>query len=92
MKRFVEIHSFTFPDHHAFSLKDVAKIKNEFDEIITSKKAIITTQKDAMRLLDSQIKPLVDDLPIYYVPLTVKFHLPYDEVFAKEINAFIKRF
>lgn len=92
MKRFVEIHSFAFPDHHAFSLKDIAKIKNEFDEIITSKKAVITTQKDAMRLLDPQIKPLVDGLPIYYVPLTVKFHTPYDEVFAKEISAFINRF
>jgi tetraacyldisaccharide 4'-kinase len=92
MEFFVEIHSLAFPDHHAFSSQDVDKIKNEFEEIITSKKAIITTQKDAMRLLDSQIKSLVDDLPIYYVPLTVKFHTPYDELFAKEISAFINSF
>lgn len=90
MEFFVEIHSLAFPDHHSFSSTDVSKIKKEFEGVITSKKAIITTQKDAMRLLDPQVLSLVDDLPIFYVPLTVKFHAPYDEVFAKEIGAFVE--
>lgn len=92
MERFAEIHSLEFPDHHAFIAKDIEKIKMVYNEIITSKKAIITTQKDAMRLLDPEIKLLVDDIPIYYVPLTVKFHAPFDEEFTEGISTFINQF
>ena len=76
-----------FPDHHEFSDKDMEEIRTAFKYIPTSKKAIITTQKDAMRLMSINIA----DLPIFYVPLHVKFHAAYDEVMKREISSFIKK-
>jgi tetraacyldisaccharide 4'-kinase len=44
-----------FPDHHAFSTADVSKIHAEFNKISTSKKLILTTEKDYVRLSDKII-------------------------------------
>lgn len=91
MNQFIEIHNAEYPDHHAFTIQDLAKIKQSYSEIITSKKAIITTQKDAMRLLSPEIKPIIQDLPVFYVPLEVKFHDNSDEVLKTDISNFIQK-
>lgn len=41
---------FKFPDHHAFSQDEIQEIKNEFDQISTEKKLILTTEKDYVRI------------------------------------------
>ncbi len=92
MDQYTEIHSLEYPDHHEFSEQDIAKIKHRYSEIITSKKVIITTQKDAMRLLAPEIKPLIIDIPIFYIPLEVKFHDNYENILKDEIWSFIKSF
>ncbi|MFC2109817.1 tetraacyldisaccharide 4'-kinase [Bacteroidota bacterium] len=39
-----------FPDHYNFSEKDLSKINNEFIKLTSTKKLILTTEKDYMRL------------------------------------------
>lgn len=90
--KFFEIHPMAFPDHHDFMEKDIAKIKKTFHDILTSQKAIITTQKDAMRLMTPEIADFTSDLPLFYVPLQVKFHAPYEYQFQDEVNYFIEGF
>ncbi len=85
--KYYEIHSMVYPDHHEFTEKEIIDVRTTFKDIPTSKKAIITTQKDAMRLMSCNI----DDLPIFYVPLQVKFHAAYDEVMKMEVSSFIKK-
>ena len=92
MDKYSEVYSLAFPDHHAFSERDIVKIKNAFDDIITSNKAIITTQKDAMRLLDPAIKEHFEQFPIYYVPLEVKFHKTYQEIIDQDVRDFVSSF
>ncbi|MEI6348438.1 MAG: tetraacyldisaccharide 4'-kinase [Bacteroidota bacterium] len=92
MNKFTEIHPMAFSDHHTFTEKDIAKIVMTYQELITTNKAIITTQKDAMRLLDPSIRHLTEDIPIYYIPLEVKFHKSYQELFDKEILEFVSSF
>lgn len=87
-----EIRTVEFPDHHEFTPKDIDEIIREFDAIITKQKAIITTQKDAMRLLEPHIKNLIDDLPIFYVPLNVSFHEPYGTQFTEKLKQFINSY
>ncbi|APG65007.1 tetraacyldisaccharide 4'-kinase [Tenacibaculum todarodis] len=41
-----------FPDHHAFSTKDIVGIQNTFNAISSDKKIILTTEKDYVRLED----------------------------------------
>lgn len=63
-----------FADHHAYSLSDLEKIKTTFNEIPGSNKIILTTEKDAMRLLHPSLKETVKQLPIFYLPIEVAIH------------------
>lgn len=59
----------TFDDHHNFSNKDMLLIKERFDRLKGTQKLIITTEKDATRLvhhtaLDQTLKRYVYALPI----------------------------
>lgn len=48
----VKVHHEKFPDHHDFSASDIQQIQGRFDQISASKKLLLTTEKDYMRLLD----------------------------------------
>ena len=63
-----------FSDHHNFKPVDIVKIVNQFKEIISSKKIVITTEKDAMRLKDQRLFPLLEEIPVFYLPIEIKFH------------------
>lgn len=61
-----------FPDHHAYSRKDLAMIASGFESLKASRKIIITTEKDAVRLANNpyfpeHLKPL-----IFYIPIGVE--------------------
>lgn len=55
-----------FPDHHHFSESDINNIKSSFDGISSTKKIILTTEKDATRLSDK-----INNL--YYLPIQTAF-------------------
>ena len=64
---------FIFPDHHKFREKDLRDIITAFDAIDRNDKAIITTEKDAVRL---QEFINFEDLPLssfYYIPIGIHF-------------------
>ena len=63
-----------FSDHHNFQPVDIVRLINQFKEIISSKKILITTEKDAMRLKDERLYPLLEEVPLFYIPIEVKFH------------------
>ncbi len=63
-----------FSDHHDFTLKDVELIKKQFSAIKADNKIILTTEKDYSRLKTSEYKSEISSLPIYYIPIKVKFH------------------
>lgn len=63
-----------FPDHHAFDLKDMSRIRETFDNIANQNKIIVTTEKDAMRLRHPDIDSLTRQLPFFYVPIEIDFH------------------
>lgn len=59
----------TYPDHHPFTVNDMAVIQREFDTFTRPSKAIFTTEKDAVKMADlSEFK----QLPIYFIPISVK--------------------
>ncbi|MDP5093406.1 MAG: tetraacyldisaccharide 4'-kinase [Polaribacter sp.] len=51
----ITFHHLEYPDHHQFSTKDIEQINLQFDAIQNSKKIILTTEKDYVRL-SSDIK------------------------------------
>ena len=61
-----------YKDHHPYSIKDVEKIVEVWEQVKSSKKLILTTEKDAVRL--QEYKELLQDVSICYLPLKVRFH------------------
>lgn len=62
-----------FPDHHRYTVADMQQIISRFDDISHPSKLIVTTEKDAQRLREPSLLPLLEDLPIYLVPITIRF-------------------
>ena len=61
-----------YKDHHPYSSKDIEKILKVWEEVKSSKKLILTTEKDAVRL--QEFKDKLHDISICYLPLKVRFH------------------
>ncbi|RVU01966.1 tetraacyldisaccharide 4'-kinase [Mucilaginibacter limnophilus] len=62
-----------YPDHHPFSLKNITKLAAEFEACPAEKKLLITTEKDAQRLGEQHLLPLVSKLPFLVLPIGVEF-------------------
>jgi len=62
-----------YPDHHRFSLKNISKLADEFAACTAQKKVIITTEKDAKRLVEHELLPLVQSLPVLVIPIGIQF-------------------
>lgn len=64
-----QIDSLSFDDHHHFSHRDIQQIKERFRKLKGEHKLIVTTEKDATRLihhpaLSEELKPFIYALPI----------------------------
>jgi tetraacyldisaccharide 4'-kinase len=80
-----------FNDHHQYTVKDWEKISREYQSIISKDKAIFTTEKDATRLDMEEFSAFLEVLPVYYVPIRIKFH-DCDEVrFDKLILDYVQK-
>jgi tetraacyldisaccharide 4'-kinase len=80
-----------FPDHHKYTLQDVRSILNSYNNILSKDKVIFTTEKDAMRLEQEEFSDLLGGLPVYYIPIQVKFHHCDDARFDKFIHSYVER-
>ena len=78
----------TFRDHHLFTPKDIARINNTFDSL-SSKRIIITTEKDAARIVG--LDGLSDDVRnhIYALPIKTTFLLEQQEQFDEFILSYV---
>ncbi len=86
-----EIITIQFSDHHMYNEKDLLKIKNEYDTAFPRRKIILTTEKDAMRLINSPYFRLLKDLPLYYIPIRVKIHKQDSLTFRNQITDYVKK-
>lgn len=85
-QEFQLIDHITLADHVHYTTSVLHKIRNRFDAISSTKKAIITTEKDAVKLKE---QAQLADLPIYYIPIEVYFldeeGQRFDELILKHI-------
>ena len=85
------IDSLAFSDHHDFTGKDMELIKKRFLKLPERERIIITTEKDAVRLmnhpqLDSSLKPY-----IYVLPVEISFLQEQQEVFNSNIIDYVRK-
>jgi len=62
-----------FDDHHFFTRRDFTDIFKVFNELNGSRKFIITTEKDAVRILNNPYYPPTKRGNIFYIPMRVGF-------------------
>ena len=95
LKTLLEKHSRTYymlqyADHRIFTIDDLQEIRKRFATIETVNKIILTTEKDAVRLV--KFKTEIADWPLYVIP--VRHHFLYGEGdrFNQLIINFIRHF
>jgi tetraacyldisaccharide 4'-kinase len=79
-----------YADHHIFTIDDLTEIKRKYDAIEGSQKIILTTEKDAVRLLKFGTE--IKDLPIYVLPVRHDFLFDEQQVFDELVMNFIRDF
>lgn len=81
-----------YEDHHFFTKYDVARLKEHFDRMESSKKIIITTEKDAMRLEMHYPYIKENKMPIFAIPVEVKFHFEEGPKFNHQVKQYLLDF
>ena len=81
----------TFPDHHAFSPRDIEKINNAFAAMPQESRVILTTEKDAARL--RSVSGLSEEVKqrLLVLPVEVKFMLDGEEIFNDKIISYVRK-
>jgi tetraacyldisaccharide 4'-kinase len=79
-----------YPDHHQFTLKNIAKLAAEFSACKSQKKVIITTEKDAQRLGVHELLPAVAELPVLVLPIGVRFLNNGQQEFDQLIRNYVR--
>ena len=80
-----------FPDHHQFTDRDVEKIKLIFGQIKADKKIIVVTEKDVVKLSSPEIIDEVKNLPMFVLPIEVKFNDKDQTEFEKTIKNYVEQ-
>lgn len=90
-RKCTELVKIKFPDHHPYTIEDLNRIKAQFEDIPSQKKAIFTTEKDLMRLKTPELSAIIKTLPLFYLPMEIDFHGNDREVFDKTINNYVEK-
>jgi tetraacyldisaccharide 4'-kinase len=79
-----------YNDHHIFSFDDWRDIKKRFEVMDAEKKVVLTTEKDAMRLL--KFNKEINGMPFYVIPIEHRFLFSEGTAFNEMVVNFIKHF
>ncbi len=74
-----------FNDHHEYTRKDLEMILERFNEMKGTRKIILTTEKDAVRLLNNPYFPPELKPYIYFVPVYVDFFRGESDSFSNTV-------
>lgn len=85
--------TFFYPDHHAYSKKDIVHIKKQFDTISSDDKIIVTTEKDAVRLRENRAIDNELKTKLYFIPIKVSFiEKKANQEFNKKILTHVRNY
>ncbi len=85
------VYSLNFSDHHRFDRFDVERITETLGNIESQNRIIITTEKDAVRLLPFAKWIIDKKLPIFVLPARVDFFEEDKRLFDSEITGWLEK-
>lgn len=80
-----------YPDHHHYAPRDIQQLINRFTQIANPLKLIVTTEKDAQRLLAPALSNQLAGLPMYMVPMHAQFNEQDERVFQQLVLNYCER-
>ena len=98
LKNYIHEHTHTYyqisySDHHIFSIEDLQEMKEKFDQINSKSKLILTTEKDAVRLV--KYTQELNNIPLYVLPIKPKFLFDsernFNELVLNHVAQFYKK-
>ena len=95
LKRWLNEHSRTYyemayGDHHIFTIDDLKAVIRRFESITAEKKIIVTTEKDAVRLV--KFRQELEQCPMFVLPIAPLFLFGDEARFRTGIFKFINAF
>ena len=85
------IHTLAFSDHHNFTTDDMLEIERKFNDMPNGKRMIITTEKDAVRLVEHPQLPESIKPYMYMLPIEIVFLQDQQETFNKYILDYVRK-
>lgn len=86
-----KIHTLAFSDHHDFTEQDMQEIEQQFLQLPEGKRMIITTEKDAVRMVSHPQLPEAIKPYIYVLPIEIVFLQDQQEMFNKYILDYVRK-
>lgn len=83
------ITAFQYPDHHRFTNHDVKEIASDFEKLTPKNRVIITTEKDAARLVGMNLPDSIKEY-IYTIGVEVKFLFNGQKDFDAQIDKILR--
>ena len=95
LKKHIVEHSYSyenlsFSDHHIFTIDDLKEIRKRFSKLDHEQKVIITTEKDAVRLV--KFREELERLPLFVLPIRHRILFNQEAQLNTIIVDFIQRF
>ncbi len=81
---------FNYADHYNYTVNDIVKWHEEYNHLPTENKIILTTEKDAMRLMHPKFENKLKELPMYYLPITSEMHEKDKEWFDNKVIEYVR--
>ncbi len=88
-EKFKIIHHYRFADHHYFSTEEIKEIYFRFFSENSGNRILVTTEKDSMRLIYSDISKKMATIPLFSLPIEPYFLFQEREVFVKYLKEFM---
>lgn len=83
------VYQLLYKDHHYFTEDDIQEIIETFGNIPAQRKVLLTTEKDATRLLLHKDTLLSAKIPVFVQPITIRFLFNEEDAFRQQVIAFI---
>lgn len=80
-----------YPDHYAYTQKDMEEIANYFAKVQAVQKQIVVTEKDAVRIMHMENLPEVVKQNIYYLPIEVNFLHEQQLTFNSKLIDYVRK-
>ena len=78
-----------YPDHYRFTPYDIEEIADDFEKLTADNRVIITTEKDAARLVGMNLPESIKE-NIYTIGVEIEFLFEGEKKFEAQIDKFLR--